>query len=149
MCKTLPFLVFGACAVALVAAPYRVAFEGFPLAEQTAFADNHSGGSDKSGNKGGGDKGADNSSGGGNKGGGSKGGGGKDPNGSAPRRESVNSRTGARIETSGSSILITHRDGIQEEISNSRYTMRDAQGRRIIVRRATVADLARLRGMER
>jgi len=64
--------------------------------------------------------------------------------GNAPNAQPGNK---AATLTSGSRIEVRHRNGMKERITNGRYVMTDAQGRTIINRIATRADLARLEGM--
>ncbi|AHK47591.1 hypothetical protein OV14_b1461 (plasmid) [Ensifer adhaerens OV14] len=40
-----------------------------------------------------------------------------------------------------------HADGMSEEINNGRYIMKDARGRTIINRKATLADLKRIQSL--
>jgi hypothetical protein len=52
---------------------------------------------------------------------------------------------GAKVEAHGDDIEVVHASGIKEEIENGRFEMKDASGRTIVERRATRADIARLR----
>lgn len=64
-----------------------------------------------------------------------------DEQGSAP--------TGAAI-IGGNGINVRHRNGIAEEVNaKGRYVMRDAQGRTIVNRAATAADISRLKTFSR
>lgn len=53
----------------------------------------------------------------------------------------------ARIELSRSGVKIRYADGAREEIESGRYELRDASGRRVTRRRATGADIARLKAV--
>ncbi|TIW73043.1 MAG: hypothetical protein E5V58_12485, partial [Mesorhizobium sp.] len=57
----------------------------------------------------------------------------------------VNAVTGDKVEVDGKSIRVTHPNGMTEEIENGRFRMEDALGRTIVDRRATAADVARLK----
>jgi len=59
----------------------------------------------------------------------------------------VNAATGDKAEVSGNSIQVTHRNGMKERIENSRFRMEDKFGRTIVERKATMADLDRLKGL--
>ncbi len=61
------------------------------------------------------------------------------------RNEHVNRATGAKVEINGNNIEVVHPDGTKEEIENGRFERKNAQGRTIVERPATNADLARLR----
>jgi len=156
--RLLVFALLGALVtVGLVAAPYRIALDGFlpKLLAQTAIA--------KDGNNGKGG-GSDNDGGDSDKGGGDndKGDGGKGKSGSHSQssksknpgdefgpgsREYVSPATCNKIRVKGSNIEVVHPDGIKEEIVNGRYEMNDAKGRTIIKRPVTGSDRARLRTM--
>ncbi|PBB84031.1 hypothetical protein CK216_24900 [Mesorhizobium sp. WSM3876] len=55
--------------------------------------------------------------------------------------------TGDKVEVSANSIEVTHRNGMKETIENGRFRMEDKFGRTIVERRATVADLDRLKSL--
>ncbi|WP_347405161.1 hypothetical protein [Mesorhizobium sp. WSM4884] len=59
----------------------------------------------------------------------------------------VNAATGDKVEVSGSSIQVTHRNGMKERIENGRFRMEDKFGRTIVERKATMADLSRLKSL--
>ncbi|ODA92258.1 hypothetical protein BFX40_04685 [Mesorhizobium sp. SEMIA 3007] len=59
----------------------------------------------------------------------------------------VNAATGDKVSVSGNKITVTHPDGITEKIENGRFKMKDALGRTIIDRRATPADVSRLKAL--
>jgi hypothetical protein len=61
--------------------------------------------------------------------------------------QQVNPKTGDRVRFDGAGIEVVHRNGMRERISRGSYKMTDNRGRTIIERRATGADLARLRRM--
>ena len=54
---------------------------------------------------------------------------------------------GATVESRGNDIEVVHASGIKEEIEDGRYEMKDARGRTVVERRATPADVARLRSL--
>ena len=100
--------------------------------------------------------------GGGNSGGNGNGGGNGNDNaggngtGSANGNSGRSSSSSSNSSTTGSgafvggpetSIGVRHRGGIEEELLNGRYVMRDGRGRTIINRSATSADRARLRSV--
>ena len=70
-------------------------------------------------------------------------------NGSGGARGSCNTARSAivRIEASPSGIEIRYADGTRERIRQGRYQRRDAQGRVVENRRATGADVSRLRAL--
>ncbi|UVK55938.1 hypothetical protein DBIPINDM_002510 [Mesorhizobium sp. AR02] len=98
---------------------------------------NSSGGNSSNGNGNGGNSGTD--SGGGDSGSGK----GQSDKGA----NHVNVTTGDKVDVSGNKITVTHPDGITEKIENGRFRMQDALGRTIIDRRATPADVSRLKAM--
>ena len=57
----------------------------------------------------------------------------------------VNPATGARVEINGNDIEVVHADGTKEEVENGRFEQKNAAGRTVVERRATAADIARLR----
>ncbi|MDG4884164.1 hypothetical protein [Mesorhizobium sp. WSM4884] len=59
----------------------------------------------------------------------------------------VNAATGDKVEVSGNSIQVTHRNGMKERIENGRFRMEDKFGRTIVERKATMADLSRLKSL--
>ncbi|WFP79104.1 hypothetical protein [Mesorhizobium sp. WSM4906] len=59
----------------------------------------------------------------------------------------VNAATGDKVEVSGNSIQVTHRNGMKERIENGRFSMEDKFGRTIVERKATMADLSRLKSL--
>lgn len=112
-------------------------------------------GGGNSGGKGGGNGGG-NGSGGGSRdgngngnGNGGNGKGGKSSSASSRSPESLDPGTGGGRTASGNAISIgvRHGSGIEEELANGRYVMRDNRGRTIINRAATAADRARIRSL--
>ena len=61
--------------------------------------------------------------------------------------QQVNPVTGDRVRFDGAGIEVVHRNGMRERVYRGSYKMTDSKGRTIIERRATGADLARLRRM--
>ncbi len=55
--------------------------------------------------------------------------------------------TGDKVEVSGNKIEVTHRNGMKERVENGRFRMEDKYGRTIVDRKATVADLNRLKNL--
>jgi hypothetical protein len=112
-----------------------------------------SGGGGNSGSNGGG--GSSGSGGGGNSGsgGGNSGRGGGDDDGRddgghhGGDRGSRRGPDGERIEYDGRRIRIIYPNGFREEIADGIFEMRDAVGRRIVRRRATPEDYARMRAL--
>ena len=76
---------------------------------------------------------------------------GKSPNNSEASNASadshVNALTGDKVDATRTSIQVTHRNGMKETIENGRFRMEDKYGRTIVDRKATVADLNRLRNL--
>jgi hypothetical protein len=137
--KFLLVLVGAVQCAGFVASPFRLTIEnGTPgLAAGTAAAkDGRSKGNGGNGNggKGKGSKGDGSGESGGKKGGSLEG-------------TEVNSKTGDRVHIDGSGIEVVHRNGMRERVYRGSYKMTDSKGRTIIERRATGADLARLRRM--
>ncbi|KUM27823.1 hypothetical protein AU467_15690 [Mesorhizobium loti] len=139
-------------ALALVVATCH--FTPAKLLVATAYAGNGNGGG---GNGGGGNGGNGNGNGGnsgGNSGNSNAGGGnanagpgnnsGKGNTSPGNKASHVNATTGDTVEVDGNKITVVHRNGMKEEIENGRFEMTDAQGRTIVEREATQADLARL-----
>jgi len=135
----------------LVAMPVRIGVKArqLHLSPQDASAKD---GKDKGGGNGNGNGGGDGN--GNGKGGGKDKGGARKPDddGSAPDVDDdsaaqLNPATGDQVRVRGNSIDVLHRNGMRERVKAGRYLMKDAEGRTIIERRATGADLARLRAM--
>ncbi|TKB19757.1 MAG: hypothetical protein E5V75_06255 [Mesorhizobium sp.] len=59
----------------------------------------------------------------------------------------VNAATGDKVEVSSNGIQVTHRNGMKETIENGRFRMEDKFGRTIVERKATMADLNRLKSL--
>ena len=165
-----------AAALALTIIPYRIALHGSAPGIDAASAQAANGGNG-GGNGGGGNGGNGGGGSGGNGGNGGNSGGGNGGNSSggnsgngkgnggnsgtdgsgdnsAPGKgqgakgvSHVNVTTGDKVEVSGSKITVTHPDGITEKIENGRFKMKDALGRTIIDRRATPADVSRLKAL--
>ena len=165
-----------AAALALTIIPYRIALHGSAPGIDAASAQAANGGNGggnggggnggnggggsggnggNGGNSGGGNGG--NSSGGnsgnGNGNGGNSGTDGSGDNSASGKGQSdkgvshVNAATGDKVSVSGNKITVTHPDGITEKIENGRFKMKDALGRTIIDRRATPADVSRLKAL--
>ncbi|MBB6181765.1 hypothetical protein [Pseudorhizobium flavum] len=155
---------------AALLSPYRVAFlnRGPSFTSNEAAAQGNSGGNGggNSGGNGGGNGGGNsggsgggNGSGNGNSGGNGGGNGGGNNGGNSSGRSSETRETGrgtapdpsrpgkgeVEVRTNGSSITVRHPNGTVERIVRNRYEMRDARNRRIVNRRATASDRARLR----
>ncbi|MBZ9761502.1 hypothetical protein LB553_11525 [Mesorhizobium sp. CA8] len=123
---------------------------------------NGNGGSN-SGSAGGSNSGNGGSSGNGNSSGGNSGNGdngnGNSDNGNSGKSSSagaastadvddhVNALTGDKVEATRTKIEVTHRNGMKEKIENGRFRMEDKYGRTIIDRKATMADLNRLKSL--
>ena len=149
-CDRLLFLVFP-LAVAIAASPYNLT-AGWKFSEAVAFAKNDNGGGN--GNGGGNSKGDGNGKADG-KGGGNGGANGSGGNGKANGKGGGNGNPAPAGKDRGRGTIaeetleFEYADGIRESIINGLYEMRDAQGRRIILRNATPKDRARLRGLQR
>ncbi|TPI48577.1 hypothetical protein FJ417_30840 [Mesorhizobium sp. B3-1-7] len=59
----------------------------------------------------------------------------------------VNAITGDKVEATRNRIQVTHRNGMKEKIENGRFRMEDKYGRTIVDRKATMADLNRLKNL--
>ncbi|TPJ39329.1 hypothetical protein FJ471_34265 [Mesorhizobium sp. B2-7-1] len=59
----------------------------------------------------------------------------------------VNAVTGDKVEATRNRIQVTHRNGMKERIENGRFRMEDKYGRTIVDRKATMADLNRLKNL--
>jgi hypothetical protein len=59
----------------------------------------------------------------------------------------MNAVTGDKVEVGPKSIMVTHRNGMKERIENGRFRMEDKFGRVIVDRKATMADLNRLKSL--
>ncbi|AZO70465.1 MAG: hypothetical protein E5V89_22515 [Mesorhizobium sp.] len=55
--------------------------------------------------------------------------------------------TGDKVEVSASGIQVTHRNGMKETVEDGRFRMEDKFGRTIVERKATMADLNRLKSL--
>ncbi|WP_308462326.1 hypothetical protein [Mesorhizobium sp. INR15] len=157
--------------MALAVAPYHIALHGFAAGIVASSAQAKAGGNDRGNRNGGGNdgNGGGNSGGGGddngNGNGGSNGNSGGDNSGNSSGRNNgkgtgnskssgtsgavghVNAATEDRVEIDGDKIEVQHPDGFHEEIDNGRFKMKDALGRTIVNRRATAADISRLKGL--
>ncbi|MDX8491726.1 hypothetical protein RFN29_09050 [Mesorhizobium sp. VK22B] len=143
-----------AAALSLVVATYHFTPDGAAkLLVATAYAGNGNG-NGGGGNGGGGNGGGNGGNSGGNSGNSNAGGGnanagpgnnsGKGNTSPGSKASHVNATTGDTVEVDGTKITVVHRNGMKEEIENGRFEMTDAQGRTIVERKATQADLARL-----
>ncbi|RWD86707.1 hypothetical protein [Mesorhizobium sp.] len=162
-------------ALALVVAPFHLSIDGPVVAKAYAGkggngngGNGNGGGNSGGGNSGGGNNGGGNS-GGGNNGNGNSGGnssgnsnsGGNSGNSkgatnsasnsaassTADVDDHVNAATGDKVEVSSNGIQVTHRNGMKETIENGRFRMEDKFGRTIVERKATMADLNRLKSL--
>ncbi|BCM18639.1 hypothetical protein [Mesorhizobium sp. J8] len=110
----------------------------------------NNGNGNSGGNNGNGNSGGDNGNGnsGGDNGNGNKG---KNSNASAASTadvdDHVNALTGDKVEATRTKIEVTHRNGMKEKIENGRFRMEDKYGRTIVDRKATMADLNRLKSL--
>ena len=59
----------------------------------------------------------------------------------------VNAYTGDKVEFTGKAIQVTHPNGMKERIENGRFRMEDKYGRTIVDRKATMADVSRLKSL--
>ncbi|MDX8517409.1 hypothetical protein [Mesorhizobium dulcispinae] len=152
-------------ALALVVAPFHLSFEGPVVAKAYAGKGGNGGGNSGGGNNGGGNSGGNNGGGnsGGNNGNGNSGGNNGNGNGNSGNSKGaansaansstadvddhVNAATGDKVEVSGNSIQVTHLNGMKERIENGRFRMEDKFGRTIVERKATMADLNRLKSL--
>lgn len=147
-----------AAALALTIAPYQISLHGSALGIHAASAQagkgggGNSGGGNGGGNSGGGNSGGNsnggnsgNSNGNGNSGNSGKSGSNKGKSGNSASH--VNAATGDRVDVTGNKITVLHPNGITEQLENGRFRMADALGRTIIDRRATPADVSRLKAL--
>ena len=68
-------------------------------------------------------------------------------NGAGDVDSHVNAATGDKVEATAGGIQVTHRNGMKETIENGRFRMEDKYGRTIVDRKATMADLNRLKSL--
>ncbi|TIN15563.1 MAG: hypothetical protein E5X22_09655 [Mesorhizobium sp.] len=139
-------------ALALVVAPFHLSFDGPVVAKAYAGkggnGNGNGGGNSGNGNgNSGGNSGNSNS--GGNNGNGNSGNskGATNTAATGDVDDHVNAATGDKVEVSANSIQVTHRNGMKESIENGRFRMEDKFGRTIVERKATVADLDRLKSL--
>jgi len=159
--------VFGPpLALAIALAPISVSFDGNGLkiaaAKSFAKSGSGSGGSGSSGSGSGGSRsGGDDHSGddhsGPGRGGDDHSGRGRGGDDRARNRDDDGARRGAehitpagvKVERRGNNIEVVHANGIKEEIEGGVYERKDANGRTVVERPATAADIARLSGFFR
>ncbi|RWF97519.1 MAG: hypothetical protein EOQ38_23475 [Mesorhizobium sp.] len=141
-------------ALALVVAPFHLSFDGPVVAKAYAGKGgngNGNGGGNSGGGNGNGNSGGNsgNSNSGGNNGNGNSGNskGATNTAATGDVDDHVNAATGDKVEVSANSIQVTHRNGMKESIENGRFRMEDKFGRTIVERKATVADLDRLKSL--
>ncbi|TIO72387.1 MAG: hypothetical protein E5X74_32165 [Mesorhizobium sp.] len=152
-------------ALALVVAPFHLSIDGPVVAKAYAGkggngngGNGNGGGNNGGGNSGGGNNGNGNS--GGNSSGNSNSGGNSGNSKGATNSASnsaasstadvddhVNAATGDKVEVSSNGIQVTHRNGMKETVENGRFRMEDKFGRTIVERKATMADLNRLKSL--
>ena len=138
-CRRLTLI--SAAALALTVVPYRISLHGSAPGIDAVTAQAAKGGN------GGGNSGNGNGN-GGNSGTDSSGDGSGASNGQSDKGAShVNTTTGDKVDVSGNKITVTHPDGIVEKVDSGRFKMQDALGRTIIDRRATPADVSRLKAL--
>lgn len=139
------------------ALPYTINFHGFSAAihEQVAEAGNGNGGGNgggggSGGNGGGSGNGGSNGNSGGN-GNGNSGGKGNSNSQSSGTGNAAKSQAGLDDAANGGrgTLTVRHKDGISESVQRGRYVMKDAKGRTIVNRDATVSDEERLRAFLR
>ena len=146
-------------ALALVVAPFSLSIDG-PIVTKAYAGKGGGGGGNGGGNSGngggnsGGNSGNSGNSGGNN--GNGNGNNGKSNSGTSSSASAastadvdshVNALTGDKVEATSNSIQVTHRNGMKETIENGRFRMEDKYGRTIVDRRATMADLNRLKNL--
>jgi hypothetical protein len=150
--------------LALAVAPLHVVSDGFQVAKAYAGkGGGNGGGGGNSGGGGGGNSGGGNSGGGnGNSGNGNSGNGnGNNGNGnngnqgngrgqgnsSGDVQDHVNTATGDKVEVSADAVEVTHSNGMKEKVEKGRFRMEDKYGRVIVDRKATAADIDRLKSL--
>ncbi|AZO15585.1 hypothetical protein EJ069_13170 [Mesorhizobium sp. M2A.F.Ca.ET.043.05.1.1] len=154
-------------ALALVVAPFSLSLDGVVVTKAYAGKGGNGGGNGGNGGGNSGGNGGGNSGNGGNSGGNGGNSGGNSGNGNSNGNSSgnnsssnsaseasaadvdshVNAATGDKVEATAGSIQVTHRNGMKETIENGRFTMEDKYGRTIVDRKATMADLNRLKSL--
>ncbi|WP_292862356.1 hypothetical protein [Mesorhizobium sp.] len=153
-CRRLAPALGGALALAMV--PCQIVLHGcvpgIGAASAHAAKGGNGGGKDSNGNSGSGGNGNGDGANGGNSDGGNSGKGqtdkGQIDRGGTERGTShVDPKTGDKVDTDGGKITVQHPNGMTEEIENGRFKMLDALGRTIIDRRATPADVSRLKAL--
>ncbi|RWB67422.1 MAG: hypothetical protein EOQ49_25520 [Mesorhizobium sp.] len=150
------FVLRALAALAFAIAPFHLSLDGPAVTK--AYADKGGNGNGNGGGNGNGNGGGNNGNGngnGGSNGNSNNGNGNTSGNSSAKSTSSstadvedhVTAATGDKVEVSANSIEVTHRNGMKETIENGRFRMEDKFGRTIVERRATVADLDRLKSL--
>jgi len=140
--------LWAVASLALAVAPLHVSPDGCQFAK--AYDDKGCGGNSGGGggNSGGGNSGNGNgNSGNGN---GNSGNGNSDNgNGNNPGNSEthVNTTTGDTVEVGAGAVEVTHRNGMKEKVENGRFRMEDQYGRTIVDRKATAADVDRLKNL--
>lgn len=158
-------------ALALVVAPFSLSLDGVVVTKAYAGKGGNGGGNGGNGGGNSGGNGGGNSGNGGNSGGNGGNSGGNSGNGNSSGNSNgnssgnnsssnsateasaadvdshVNAATGDKVEATAGSIQVTHRNGMKETIENGRFRMEDKYGRTIVDRKATMADLNRLKSL--
>ena len=149
--------VFGPpLALAIALAPISVSFDGngLKIAAAKSFAKSGSG---SGGSRSGGDDHSGDDHSGPGRGGDDHSGRGRGGDDRARNRDDDGARRGAehitpagvKVERRGNNIEVVHANGIKEEIEGGVYERKDANGRTVVERPATAADIARLSGFFR
>jgi hypothetical protein len=162
--------LWAATSLALAVAPLHVSPDGVQFAKAYAGkggggGGNSGGGGGNSGGGGGNSGGGNGNSGGGNGNGNSGNGNGNSGNGnsgngngnaggnSAPGSNSgdtethVNTTTGDTVAVGAGAVEVTHPNGMKEKVEKGRFRMEDKYGRTIVDRKATAADVDRLKNL--
>ena len=132
--------------LALAVAPLHVAPDGFLFAK--AYAGKGGGGNSGGGKGGGGNSGGGNSgNGNGNSEQGNPGSNSASGSGPADAQDHVNTAAGDKVDVSAGAVEVTHSNGMKEKVENGRFRMEDKFGRTIVDRKATAADIDRLKSL--
>ncbi|TPL49782.1 hypothetical protein [Mesorhizobium sp. B2-4-6] len=133
-------------ALAFVVTPLSFSTDGLVVTKAYAGKGGGGGGNSGGGNNGNGNGNSGNSN--GNSGGNSDNGNSSASAASAADVDNhVNAVTGDKVEATRNRIQVTHRNGMKERIENGRFRMEDKYGRTIVDRKATMADLNRLKNL--
>ncbi|MGX8008437.1 hypothetical protein ACVDG8_005160 [Mesorhizobium sp. ORM8.1] len=148
--------LWAATSLALAVAPLHVSPDGVQFAKAYAGKGGGGGGNGGGGNGGNGGNGNGGNGNGGNgngnsgdSGNGNGNAGGNSAPGSNPgdTETHVNTTTGDTVAVGAGAVEVTHPNGMKEKVEKGRFRMEDKYGRTIVDRKATAADVDRLKNL--